>query len=117
MSREFAPTREALEDGAGAIFEASFFQDSTFVAVDVLERTPEGTHLVEVKSSTKLKPEHVADVAVQLHVLRKAQVNVVRASLMHLNPDFRSPDQGDRFVIVDVTDEATEYLERVPDEI
>ena len=43
-------------------------------------------------------------VAVQLHVLGRSGINVTRASVMHLNPDFRHPDLGDRFCTSDVTD-------------
>ena len=63
-------TREAIAGDAPAVFEASFPKSTTFVAVDILDRHPGGFHLIEVKSSTSQKPEHIPDVAVQLHVLR-----------------------------------------------
>src|ERR1700688_2022535 len=47
-------TREALEAHAPAIFEASFFADHTYVAVDILERSGNGLRLIEVKSSSSL---------------------------------------------------------------
>jgi predicted RecB family nuclease len=99
------------------VFEASFLEDRTFAAVDILERSPEGWSLFEVKSSTSQKPEHIPDVAVQLHVLRAAGIAVAHVSVMHLNPDFRSPDVGDRFVTTDVTEEASAYVAEVEDEL
>ena len=39
----------------------------------------------------------------------EAGINVTRASVMHLNRDFRSPDLGDRFSETDVTTEAAEF--------
>ncbi|MBI3636592.1 MAG: DUF2779 domain-containing protein, partial [Candidatus Rokubacteria bacterium] len=44
-------TRRALDAGAPAIYEASFRADGVVVAVDILERQPNGFRLVEVKSS------------------------------------------------------------------
>jgi hypothetical protein len=97
-------TRKLLEDGAPAIFEASFLADHTFVAVDVLERRADGLHLIEVKSSSEQKDEHVPDAAVQVHVLKKSGLDVRGAHIMHLNKEFRHPDGGDLFARADVTD-------------
>ena len=110
-------TTDALRAGAQAVFEASFLENNTFVAVDVLERLPGGFRLIEVKSSTKLKLEHVPDVAIQLHVLGQAGVDVEQASVMLLNPDFRSPESGDLFSATDVTEEAKQYEEGVAEEL
>ena len=52
-----------------AIFEAALVHDGVLVRVDALERLPDGRwRLNEVKSSTKIKPEHVEEVALQSHV-------------------------------------------------
>ena len=110
-------TREALTSDAPAMFEATFFEDDTFVAVDVLERGGNGFHLIEVKSSARQKPEHIPDVGVQLHVLREAGVDVESASVMHLNREFRHPDQGPLLSRTDVTTEALQYAEGVSDQI
>src|SRR3954471_24127377 len=48
-------TRKLIDDGAPAIFEASFLADNTFVAVDVLTAQGGGYHLTEVKSSSSQK--------------------------------------------------------------
>ena len=74
-------TREAIAGDAPAVFEASFPKSTTFVAVDILDRHPGGFHLIEVKSSTSQKPEHIPDVAVQLHVLRRAGIEITQASV------------------------------------
>ena len=36
MRARLAATRKALDDGAPAVFEATFIEDGTYVAVDVL---------------------------------------------------------------------------------
>ena len=45
-------TRKLIDDGAPAIFEASFLADNTFVAVGVLTAHDGGFHLAELKSSS-----------------------------------------------------------------
>ncbi|MGE5802877.1 MAG: hypothetical protein ACM358_11535 [Gemmatimonadota bacterium] len=42
-----ARTQELIDQGAPAIFEASFTADNTFVAVDVLTSQDDGFHLTE----------------------------------------------------------------------
>jgi hypothetical protein len=61
--------------------------------------------LAEVKSTTKVKPEHLPDVAVQLHVLRKTGIDVQRAEVMHLNRACRHPNLKKLFVRQAVTKE------------
>ncbi len=110
-------TRLAIASGAPAIFEASFLADNVFAAVDVLERRRGGWKLVEVKSTTRVKDEHIPDVAIQLHVLRAAGLVVSRAEVMHLNPACAFPDLSDLFVRADVTRAAEAFLPGVPAEI
>jgi len=100
-----AATRQALDSGAPVVFEATFVQDRVYVAIDVLERTAAGFTLIEVKSSTKRKDEHIPDLAIQTWVARRAGLNIGRVELMHLNTDFRHPDTGDLFGRTDVTAE------------
>src|SRR4051812_22487090 len=65
-------TQKVLETGAPAVFEATFVEDRVYVAIDVLERTSGGFTLIEVKSATKSKEEHIPDVAIQTWVARRA---------------------------------------------
>jgi len=115
--RKVEATREALAAGAPAIFEASFIEDGVFVAVDVLERTDDGFNLIEVKSSSKLRSEHIPDAAIQLHVLRAAGLPVRRVELMHLNREHRRPGIGPLFVREDITADAFDLLPGIPDAI
>jgi hypothetical protein len=110
-------TRRALHAGGPAVFEATFVEDGVFVAVDVLERLPHGDRLIEVKSSTGQRPEQVVDAAVQVHVLRRAGVDVRAVEIMHLNPEYRHPDVGDLFARADVTEAVANVLAGVPGEI
>src|SRR6266700_2490026 len=99
-----AATREALKRGLPAIYEAWFLADETYVGVDILERASRGYTVVEVKASNSRKPEHLPDATVQVHVLRRAGLQVERAELMHLNSQCRYPDLSNLFVREDVTE-------------
>ncbi len=117
LRRAVDDTRAALEEGATCIFEASFFEHRTFVAVDILERLDEGYHLIEVKSSSSQKDEHIPDVAVQKHVLGQAGINVVTSEVLHLNREFRHPDEGELFARTETTELVDERVGQVPEEI
>ena len=107
-------TRRALDSGAPAVFEATFVEDRVYVAIDILERTGDGFTLIEVKSSTKRKDEHLPDIAIQTWVARRAGIDVRRMELMHLNTDFRHPDHGELFERTDVTEEVEALQSLIP---
>ena len=115
--RAVQATKTALEEGTTALFNASFLEHDTFVAVDILEREDDGFRLIEVKSSNSQKDEHIPDVAVQKYVLGQAGLGLVGAFVMHMNKDFQHPDTGDLFQRTDVTTPVDAWLGRVPGEL
>jgi hypothetical protein len=110
-------TRRAIAGGASVIYEASFLADDVFVAVDVLHRRRGRWTLTEVKSTTKLKPEHIPDAAIQTHVLRRAGLDVGRTEVMHLNRGCRHPDLDTLFTRVNVTRPVEQKLPEIPREV
>jgi hypothetical protein len=112
-------TRRAISDGARVLYEASFREDDVYVAVDILHRPSVGGGwtLTEVKSTTKVKDEHVPDVAVQTHVVRRAGLSVEYAEIMHLNRECRHPDLSNLFTRSDVTGPVNAYLPKVTREV
>ncbi len=98
-----ALTRKLLDDRAPVIYEASFLASDVYAAVDILERGHDGCHLIEVKSSTSVKDEHIPDVAIQMHVLTGSGLEVSRAEVMHLNRGCAYPDLSNLFTREDVT--------------
>ncbi|MDP3938700.1 MAG: DUF2779 domain-containing protein [Deltaproteobacteria bacterium] len=92
-ARAESRTRRALQDdGIPAIFEAAFTHEGIRIRADVLRRAGKDEFdLIEVKSTTRVKNEHVDDVALQLHVIDGAGVSIRRAGLMHLNRDYVHP--------------------------
>ena len=73
-----------------------------------------GLDLVEVKSSTSVKPEHVPDVAIQLYVLEGLGLPINRAYLMHINNQYIYPggyyDIEKLFALGDVTAQARQLV-------
>jgi hypothetical protein len=109
-----ASTQAAIEAGAPAIFEACFESGDVFVAVDVLLRGESGWTLIEVKSGSSAKPEHIPDAAIQTWVLRQAGLDITRVEIMHLNKEYRHPNRGDLFARSDVTRDVEAFLPQVP---
>ena len=107
-------TRLALDFGTPAILEGAFMADGVFAAADVLLEEGGGYTLIEVKSSSAVKDDHIADAAIQTHVLRRSGVAVRRVEIMHLNKAFRHPDRGDLFLREDVTAPVEAFLLQVP---
>jgi len=116
-SQRIAQTERALAGGASVIYEASFIADDIFVSADILERLPAGSFvLTEVKSTTHVKEQHLPDVAVQVHVLRAAGLEVSAARVLHLNRACSHPDLSNLFTSEDVTGRLDIHLDQVPRE-
>ncbi|MGE5177125.1 MAG: DUF2779 domain-containing protein [Hyphomicrobiales bacterium] len=83
-------TRAGLADArVPSIYEAAFTHDDIRVRVDVLARAGKGAwDLVEVKSSTGMKDEYLADIAVQLHVVEGTGLDVRSAGLLHIDNQY-----------------------------
>lgn len=71
-----------------AIFEGTFEHNGVLVRTDVLKRNEKGFHLTEVKSSTRVKPEHTDDVSIQRYVMSGSGVHVENTTVMHLSRDY-----------------------------
>jgi hypothetical protein len=110
-------TRQAMASGADTIFEASFFADNTVVACDVLLRETDGWRLIEVKSTSSAKDEHLLDAAIQVHVLERSGLKVVGVEIMHLSKECRFPDLTNLFERTVVTDDVRALLPGIPNEI
>ncbi len=105
-----------LLDGMVPVFEAGFsaggamaFADALLPAQRIAEMDPPAWHMVEVKSSTKVKDYHRDDVAIQAFVARAAGVNLASVSLAHIDSSWTYPGQGNYQGLLklnDLTEEA-----------
>lgn len=111
-------TAKALSDpNVPAIYEAAFQHEDVLIRVDILARTsPESFELMEVKSSTKVKPEHKPDLGIQLWVLQGIGLSVEKACVVHLNNSFEYAG-GDYvcdqlFTVADLTDKTRASVDK-----
>ncbi len=113
-------TREALSLRR-PLFEAGFLAGRLFCRVDVLCPGEDDTwDIVEVKSSTEVKPENLHDVSFQRHVCRLAGLTIGRVKIMHINNQYvrrGGLDLAELFTIEDVTDSLDEYTAGIEEQI
>ncbi len=122
--RAVGTTKAMLADSSiPALYEAAVNFEGIRARFDVLvRRDGQGFDLVEVKSSTGVKDEHITDVAIQLYAAEGSGIAVDRAYLMHLNREYvyqgGEHDLEQLFTLADVTEAAREYVsQRVSGEL
>ncbi len=105
LNRAVEDTRQAIEAGAKVIMEAAFCHGQCRILADIVEKQPDGSwHLIEVKSSTRVKDEHIPDLAYQKWVMEKSGYPVSRCSVIHADKIGVWRDIGSIFKRIDVTD-------------
>ncbi len=98
-------TSHSLQNGAEVIFQGRFEADNLTCITDVLFRHPDGSFdLIEIKASTKAKPEHEYDLAFQLLVLEKAGLKIRNIAVLHANKEYVRSGKIDRTQLVGKTD-------------
>jgi|WetSurMetagenome_2_1015567.scaffolds.fasta_scaffold16311_3 hypothetical protein len=102
-----ALTREALKKRV-PLYEAAFSYGHGFVRTDILDPVGDDSwDLIEVKSSSEVKPVHIQDLAMQKYVVEGSGLRVRKCFLMHINTEYvrRSEVEVKRlFTLADVTD-------------
>lgn len=94
MAAALRDTAVALAGPAATpLFEATFERDGLLIRADVLER--QAQRLVEVKSSTSCKDEHITDCAIQAWVLETSAVAPQSVVLAHVDNQFVYQGDGD----------------------
>lgn len=82
-------TEAAISAGEKVLFQARFEQGGFTFIGDIISIVDERTvDLVEIKSSTKVKPEHLFDLAFQTVVLENCGYHVRDISVIHVNNQF-----------------------------
>lgn len=119
LSGAIEHTNAALKANSPAIFEATFIFENVLIRVDILKRNDDGSFdLIEVKSSTSVKKEHLPDCAVQAYVLQKLGFNLRQICIMYLNNKYRRQGElnlSKLFIVKAVDKDIRDELNKVPD--
>ena len=118
LSEALRKTEELLKNpDCPPLYEATFEHEGVLVQADILIPGNEGVEIIEVKSSTKLKPTFLKDCAIQHWVISGAGHRISRMQLAHVNNQFvykGNLNYDSLLKQVDVLEEITPYLEQVP---
>ncbi len=103
------------------VFEAGFQHGMTHARADILNPSARGKwDLIEVKSSSQVKEDHLSDVAFQKHVYESAGISVGRCFVMHVDKTYVRKGELDvngLFALADVTGDIKPLGADLPDEI
>ena len=118
LSMALTQTQQLLQaSGRLTLFESAFQHGRTLVRADIFSRDRAIHRLVEVKSSTKLKPHYLDDIAIQAWVIEGAGYPLKTAHLAHIDNSFVYPGGGDYqglFTSHDLTAETASKIEEMP---
>jgi predicted RecB family nuclease len=120
VAEGLARTAAVLADpGAPVIYEGFIQFDDVLVRPDILVRTRGNRwRLIEVKSTSRVKDEHLDDLAIQAYVLRGAGLAVDATCLMHINTGYLYPggplDLQQLFEEQDVTPQVADRQGEIP---
>lgn len=82
-------TSAALGDKSiGVIYEGAFLYSETLVRADVLIRKGDDWEMIEVKSSSELKDDHIKDASIQTYILRSCGLTLSMIKIAHINKEF-----------------------------
>ena len=99
-------TKELLNLKTKVIFEAAFEYKGCFARIDMIiynEQT-ERWQIADVKSTTKVKDEHIDDIGLQTWIIVNAGLSVEKISILHINNLCQFPNLDQLFTTVDVTE-------------
>ncbi len=82
-------TKEVLESGAKTIFQGRLETKDITCIFDVVERVEGNTFdLIEIKSSTEVKDDHISDLAFQTIVLEECGLSIRKIFVIHVNNEY-----------------------------
>jgi hypothetical protein len=106
-----ARTAALIEQGVEVIYEATFRSDGLLAMADILQRNGDRWDFYEVKSSTRVKPYHLDDAAIQWHIL-STQLTPGRAHIVHINNRYRRGDELDLEQLFQIEDVTAKVLQK-----
>ncbi|CAN5462663.1 hypothetical protein BH10PAT3_BH10PAT3_6250 [soil metagenome] len=82
-------TTEALDEGIHTIFQGRFEHEQLTFICDIIQVVDgKEVDLIEIKSSTSAKPEHIVDLSFQAVVLEKCGYSVRNILVIHVNNQY-----------------------------
>ena len=93
------------------IYEAAFIYNEVICAVDILVKKGDEYYAYEVKSTTKVKPQHIEDAALQYYVLKNCGLKIADFSIVHFDSSYVKIGT----INIDKLFKATSVLEEVGD--
>jgi len=121
-----AETKEAMARGEKTLFQATFQRDVFFIRADILKYNEDlqGWELYEIKATNEVKRKvphhHVNDLAFQKIVIEQCEVHVLKASVIHLNREYRKHgriDFNELFIFANLTGEVIDAQIQVSQEM
>lgn len=116
----FEKTKLLLEAGHATIFEAAFKNDFQMAAIDILDFKNGGWNAWEVKSVLHISETHINDLAFQYHTIRNCGIDIAKAGIIHLNPDYSRNgvlDLHQLFTFNDVSDTVMLCSDRIASQL
>jgi hypothetical protein len=114
-------TKNALDKNTKTIFQGRFEVDNLTCIVDVLDRVEGDTFdLIEIKSNTRVKPEHKYDLVFQVVVLEKFGLKIRNVAVIHANKEYvRKGDiEPEKLTVkVDVTESVMSLVDTTKEQI
>ncbi len=106
-------TLSYVQEDKDVIFEATAVnrEDGAYARIDILKKheSGQGWDLIEVKSSTEVKEEHIEDVAFQYHAFKGAGYEIKRCYLMYIDNCYvrgEALEPSKLFKLENITEEA-----------
>ncbi len=96
------------------IYEAAMGGDGIYALADILVPNDDGWTLIEVKSSARLKPEHVQDVSFQALAASKCGIKITKFMVMLINRDYVLGDElieAELMITEEITKDVREVVE------
>lgn len=108
-----ARTQQALDDGVKTIFQGRFEHENLTFICDIVQVVGENeVDLIEIKSSTSAKADHIVDLAFQMVVLEKCGYSVRNISVIHVNNQYVRSGAIDPKLITAQTDVTEQVKEK-----
>lgn len=114
-------TEQELKNGTETILQGRLEADGLTCIFDVLQKVGENEFdLIEIKASTRAKPEHEYDLAFQTLVLQKSGYSVRNISVIHANKAYERAGEIDPQALcgqTDITDKVKNLLEVTEEQV